>query len=194
MRPYWPRYHLSAQGDAELQWQLKKALRNGWIQPSNSHYGSPVLCVPETVGGLPMWIKNRAADRIIWKDWYPLPVIEELVQLLGGLNFFHMIDIAMGSHHTRIYAGNHQTSAISTKYWLYEWMVLHFGPANALGHFMLVMNCLWTYNPRLGKFAAIYHHYTFIHCSMRQEHLYHMRIVLDHFHKAGLNQKWSKCK
>jgi hypothetical protein len=82
--PYRPPYRLSPKEDAELQRQLEKTLCNGWRRTSNSRFGSPLLFVPKKDGGLQMCINYRAVNRIIRKDRYPLPHIEELVQPLGG--------------------------------------------------------------------------------------------------------------
>jgi hypothetical protein len=100
--PYQPPYCLSLKEDAELQRQWEKALRNGWIRPSSSHYSSLILFVPKKAGGLRMCINYRAVNFITRKDRYPLPHIEELVQLLGGSSCFSKIDLASGCHYIRI--------------------------------------------------------------------------------------------
>ena len=192
--PYRPPYRLSPKEDAELQRQLDKAIRNGWIRPSNSHYGSPVLFVPKKDGGLRMCIDYRAVNRITRKDRYPLPHIEELVQPLGGSTCFSKIDLASGYHQIRICAADRQKTAFSTKYGLYEWTVLPFGLANAPSQFMRVMNRLLASNPELRKFVAVYLDDVLIHSSTREEHLDHVRTVLQLLQKAGLKLKKSKCE
>jgi hypothetical protein len=82
----------------ELQQQLDKAIHNGWILPSNSHYGSPGLFVSKKDGGLRMCLDYRAVNSITRKDRYPLPHIKELVQPLGGSTCFSKMDLASGYH------------------------------------------------------------------------------------------------
>jgi hypothetical protein len=185
---------LSPKEDRELQEQLGKALRNGWIRPSSSHYGSPSLFEPKKDGGLRMCIDYRAVNRITRKDRYPLPHIEDLDQPLGGSNCFSKIDLALGYHQIRICAGNCQKTAFSTMYGLYKWMVLPFGLANAPSQFIRVMNRLLASNPGLRKIVAVCLDDVLIHSSTREVHLDHIRIVLDLLQKAGLKLKRSKCK
>jgi hypothetical protein len=153
---YRPPYWLSPKEDAELQCQLEKALPNGWIRPSSSQYGSPVLFVPKKNGGLRMCIDYRTVNCITKKDRYPLPHTEELVHPLGGSSYFPKMDLASGYHQIRICSGDQRKSAFSTKCGLYEWTVLPFGLANARSQFMWVMNRMFASNHELRKFVAVY--------------------------------------
>lgn len=138
--PYKPPLRQSSTEDAELQPQLKCVLRNGWIRPSSSHYGCPVLFVPKQDGSLRICIDYCTINHITKKERYSLPHIEELVQLLGGLLYLSKIDIVTGYHQMRMYVGDQQNTACSMKYSLYQWMVLPFGLTNSPDQFMQVMN------------------------------------------------------
>jgi hypothetical protein len=141
-----------------------------------------------------MCINDQAVNCITRKDRYPFPHIEELFQPLGCSNCISKIDLASGYHQIRICAGDRQKTAFSTKYVLYAWTLLPFGLANAPSQFMRVMNRLLASNPGLRKFVAIYLDDVLINSSTTEEHLDHLRIVLDLLQKAGLKLKRSKCE
>jgi len=139
-----------------------------------------------------MCIVCRAVNRITRKDRYPLPHIDKVVQPLGGSTYFSHIDSASGYHQIRFCGSNCQKTGFSTKYGLYECTVLPRGLANAFSLFMRVMNRLVTSHPGLCDFAAVDLEDESIHSSISEEHLDHVRNVLDLWQNAGLKLKRSK--
>jgi hypothetical protein len=190
--PFRSPYRISPKEEAELRRQIEKALRNGWITPSSSNYGSPVLFVPKADGSLRMCIDYRAVNRITVKDRYPLPHIEDLSNGLEGSKVFSKLDLASGYHQIRIAPGDRQMTAFTTKFGLYEWRVLPFGLANAPSQFMRMMDGLLT--PEMRRFVAIYLDDVLVHSHDLAEHVMHVRAVLTTLLSHGLRVKQSKCE
>jgi len=85
-------------GEWELRGQIYKVIHCGWIQPSWSNFGSPVLFMPQPDGTLCMCIDYRATNTIAIKDRYPLHHIEDLPNSMNGI-WFTKLDLAAGWHH-----------------------------------------------------------------------------------------------
>jgi hypothetical protein len=190
--PFRSPYRISPKEEEELRRQIEKALRNGWITPSSSNYGSPVLFVPKADGSLRMCIDYRAVNRITVKDRYPLPHIEDLFNGLEGSKVFSKLDLASGYHQIRIAPGDRQKTAFTTKFGLYEWRVLPFGLANAPSQFMRMMDGLLT--PEMRRFVAIYLDDVLVHSRDLAQHVSHVRTVLTTLLSHGLRVKQSKCE
>jgi hypothetical protein len=190
--PFRSPYRISPKEEAELRRQIEKAIRNGWITPSSSNYGSPVLFVPKADGSLRMCIDYRAVNRITVKDRYPLPHIEDLFNGLEGSTVFSKLDLASGYHQIRIAPGDRQKTAFTTKFGLYEWRVLPFGLANAPSQFMRMMDGLLP--PEMRRFVAIYLDDVLIHSRSLTDHLEHVRTVLRLLLHNGLRVKRAKCE
>ena len=94
--PHRAPYHMSPKGLDELKQQLRDLTEKGYIQPSVSPFGAPVLFVPEKDGGMCMCIDYRALNRVTVHNRYPLPRIDELLDRLRGAQFFTKIDLRSG--------------------------------------------------------------------------------------------------
>jgi hypothetical protein len=86
--PNRPAFRLSLLERQELESQNTKMLEKGWIQPSSSPGGAPVLFVPKPDGSLRMCIDYRALNKLTLKNKYPLPRIENLLENLSGAQYF----------------------------------------------------------------------------------------------------------
>jgi len=129
--PFRSPYRISPCENAELQRQLEKAIRCGWIQPSGSNFSLPVLFVPKPDGTLCMCMDYYTVNTITIKDRYPLPHIEELLNCIHGFCWFTKLDLAAGYHQIHVTQADRQKTALTTKFGLYKWRVLPFGLANA---------------------------------------------------------------
>ena len=93
-----PPYRLKPKEQDELEAQLKDLLAQGFIRPSCSPYGAPILFVPKKDGRWRMCVDSRALNKSTIKDKYLLPWIDELLDRLGRAKFFTKIDLASGYH------------------------------------------------------------------------------------------------
>ena len=129
--PCRPMYRLSPTEFEEMQKQVKEYLAKGWIEPSTSPYGSPILFVSKKDGGLRMCIDFRALNKITIKNRYPIPRIEDLFDQLQGARYFTSLDLAQGYHQIRIPEEDVPKTAFRTPLGHYQFKVLCFGLTNA---------------------------------------------------------------
>ena len=152
--PSRPTYRMSFQELEELERQLREYVGNGWIRPSQSPYGAPILFVKKKDGTTRMCTDYRALNKITKKNVYPLPRIDELLDRLEGAKFFTKIDLRQGYHQIRIAEADVEKTAFRTRYGHYEYLVLPFGLTNAPATFMGLMNEV--FRPLLDKSVVIY--------------------------------------
>ena len=96
--PYKRQYRVSAAELAEVRRQLDEYLEKGWIRPSCSPYGAPIVFIRKKTGELRMTVDYRALNRQTKKDVYPLPRIDDLLDKLSRAKFLSAIDLASGYH------------------------------------------------------------------------------------------------
>jgi hypothetical protein len=139
---------------AELKKQLQELLDKGFIRPSTSPWGCPTLFVKKKDESLRMCVDYRPLNAVTIKNKYPLPRIDVLFDQLVGAKVFSKIDLRSGYHQIKIRANNIPKTAFSTRYGLYEFLVMSFGLTNALAYFMYLMNSVFM--PKLDKFVVVY--------------------------------------
>ena len=125
---------------AELKVQLQELLDKGFIRPSNSPWGAPVLFVKKKDGTLRLCIDYRQLNKVTVKNRYSLPQIDDLFDQLKGARVFSKIDLRSGYHQLRIKEQDIQKTAFRTRYGHYEFSVMPFGLTNAPAMFMDLMN------------------------------------------------------
>ena len=124
----------------ELKLQLQELLEKGSIRPSVSPWGAPVLFVKKKDGTLRLCINYRQLNKLIVKNKYLLPKIDDLFDQLKSASIFSKIDLRSGYHQLRIkYVDVHKT-VLRTRYGHYEFLVKLFGLTNAPAAFMDLMN------------------------------------------------------
>ena len=126
----------------------------GWITPSSSPYGQPILFGSKKGGSLRMCIDFRALNKQTVKNRYVLPRIDDLLDQLNGAKVFTALDLAHGYHQIRITPEDCPKTAFRTPMGHYEFKVLPFGLTNAPATFQATMNDI--FRPYLGRFVSVY--------------------------------------
>jgi hypothetical protein len=190
--PSRPTYRLSFVEMDELKRQITDLHNKGFIRPSVSPFGAPVLFVHKKEGTLRLCVDYRALNKITIKNRYPLPRIDELMDRLAGTKFFTKIDLYSGYHQIRIKEEDIPKTAFRTRYGHFEFLVLPFGLTNAPATFMTLMNNI--FREYLDKFVIIYLDDILIYSKTKEEHLQHVRIILETLRKHKLYAKINKCE
>jgi hypothetical protein len=162
---------------AELKVQLNELLDKGYIRPSSSPWGCPVLFVKKKDQSLRLCIDYRPLNAITIKNKYPLPHIDILFDQLAGTKLFSKVDLRSGYHQIKIHSEDVPKTAFSTRYGLYEYLVMSFRLTNAPAHFMYLMNSIFI--PELDKFVVVFIDDILIYSKSEEEHAHHLRVILQ---------------
>eukprot|EP00253_Pinus_taeda_P004825 PITA_04825 len=133
-------YRLSTLENAKIKKQVQELLEKGFIRPSTSPCGSPIILVRNKYGSWRMCIDYQALNKITIKNCYPLPRIDDLLDQLKEVVYFTKLDLHSGYHQVRVAEQDAWKTAFKIKYGLYEWLVMRFGLTNAPATFMRLMN------------------------------------------------------
>ena len=176
---------------AELKVQLQDLLDKGFIRPSSSPWGCPALFVKKKDNSLRLCVDYRPLNAVTIKNKYPLPRIDILFDQLAGAKVFSKIDLRSGYHQIKIKPCDIPKTAFSTRYGLYEYLVMSFGLTNAPAYFMYLMNSVFM--PELDKFVVVFIDDILIYSKNEEDHAEHLRIVLQRL-RDHLYAKFSKCE
>jgi hypothetical protein len=185
-------YRMPPKELAELNKQLQELLDKGYIRPSSSPWGCPALFVKKKDGSLRLCVDYRFLNAVTIKNKYPLPCIDVLFDQLAGAKVFSKIDLRSGYHQIKIQPSDIPKTAFSTRYGLYEFLVMSFGLTNAPAYFMYLMNSVFM--TELDKFVVVFIDDILIYSKNEEEHAEHLRIVLQRLREHKLYAKFSKCE
>ncbi|KAL8113555.1 hypothetical protein AgCh_020762 [Apium graveolens] len=176
----------------ELAAQLQELLDKGVIRPSVSSWGVPVLFVKKKDGSMRLCIDYRELNKLMIKNKYPLPWIDDLFDQLKGASCFSKIDLRSGYHQLKIKAEDIPKTAFRTRYGHYEFLVMAFGLTNAPAAFMDLMNRV--FKQYLDKFVIVFIDDILIYSKTEEDHKEHLRISLEILRKEKLRfvQDFSK--
>ncbi|KAA0060847.1 pol protein [Cucumis melo var. makuwa] len=176
----------------ELKVQLQELLDKGFIRPSVSPWGAPVLFVKKKDGSMRVCIDYRELNKVTVKNRYPLPRIDDLFDQLQGATVFSKIDLRSGYHQLRIKDEDVPKTAFRSRYGHYEFIVMSFGLTNAPAVFMDLMNRV--FREFLDTFVIVFIDDILIYSKTEAEHEEHLRMVLQTLRDNKLYAKFSKCE
>jgi hypothetical protein len=167
-------------------------LDQGVIGPNSSPFGSSIVMVPKDDGTWKMCVDYHALNKIMVKNRYPLPHIYDLLDQLKNVVYFTKLDLHSGYHQIRVAKHDAWKTAFKSKQGLFEWLVMLFGLCNAPTTFMPVTNDVFT--PFLDDFLILYLDDILIFSGTWDEHVRHIKKVLDTLQSEKLYVKFSKCE
>ncbi|GJV67053.1 putative reverse transcriptase domain-containing protein [Tanacetum coccineum] len=144
-------YRLAPSEMQELSNQLQELADRGFIRPSTSPWGAPILFVKKKDGSFRMCIDYRELNKLTVKNRYPLPMIDDLFDQLQGSSVYSKIDLRSSYHQLRVRDEDIPKTAFRTRYGHYEFQVMPFGLTNAPAVFMDRV-C----KPYLDKFVIVF--------------------------------------
>jgi hypothetical protein len=143
-------------------------------------------------GSLRMCVHYRPLNAVTIKNKYSLPRIDVLFDQLASVKVFSKIDLRSGYHQIKIQASDVPKTAFSTRYGLYEFLVMSLGLTNAPAYFMYLMNSVIM--NETDKFVVVFIDDILIYSKSKAEHAKHLRIVLQRLRDHKLYAKFSKCE
>ncbi|GJT63919.1 putative reverse transcriptase domain-containing protein [Tanacetum coccineum] len=185
-------YRLAPSEMQELSGQLQELQDKGFIRPSHSLWGAPLLFVKKKDGSFCMCIDYRELNKITIKNRYPLPRIDYLIDQLQGACYFSKIDLTSGYHQLRVHEDDIPKTAFRTRYGHFEFTVMPFGLTNAPAVFMDLMNRVCKLY--LDKFFIVFIDDILIYSKTKEEHEAHLKLVLELMRREKLYAKFSKCE
>ncbi|GJV71107.1 putative reverse transcriptase domain-containing protein [Tanacetum coccineum] len=151
---------------------------------------SPYRLAPselEELSGQLKELQDKELNKLIIKNRYPLSRINDLFDQLQGSQFFSKIDLRSGYHQLRVHEDDIPNTAFRTHYRHFEFTVMPFGLTNALAVFIDLMNRVC--RPYLDKFVIVFIDDILIYSKTQEEHVEHLRIVLELLRKEKLYAK-----
>ncbi|GKC56671.1 putative reverse transcriptase domain-containing protein [Tanacetum coccineum] len=170
-------YRLTPYEMKELSEKLKELSDKGFIRPSSSPWGAPVLFVKKKDGSFRMCIDYRELNKLTMKNCYPLPRIDDLFDQLQGSSVYSKIDLRSGYHQLRVREEDIPKTAFRTWYGHYEFQVIPFGLTNAPAVCMDLMN--FVCKPFLDKSVIVFIDDILIYSKNKKEHEEHLKAVLE---------------
>jgi hypothetical protein len=189
--PYGPIYPLAEPELEVLRQYLHDALARGWIRPSRSPTGAPILFVPKKGGQLRLCVDYRALNRVTRKNRAPLPLISEILDRLAKAKIYTKLDLKDAYHRLRIKPGDEWKTAFRCRYGHFEYCVLPFGLANAPATFQSFINEVL--GELIDTICIVYLDDILIYSNSPEEHEQHVRCVLEKLQQHNLYANLAKC-
>jgi hypothetical protein len=185
-------YRMATPELAELKEHNKELLEKGFIRPSSSPWGAPVIFVPKNDGTQRLCMDYRALNEVTVKNKYLLPRIDDLFDQLHVACVFSKIDLRSGYHQLKIRECDIPKTAFVSRYGLYEYTVMSFGLTNAPAYFLYLMNKVFM--EYLDKFVVVFIDDILVYSRSEEEHEEHLRLALQKLREHRLYAKLSKCE
>jgi hypothetical protein len=174
---YKTHYRMATPELAKLKEHNKEFLEKGFIHPSSSPWGAPVIFVPKKDGTQRLCMDYRALNGVTVKNKYPLPRIDDLLDQLHGACVSSKIDLRSKYHQLKIRECDIPKTAFILRYGLYEFAVRSFGLTNVPAYFMYLMNKVFM--EYLDKSVVVFIDDILVYSRSEDEHEEHLLLALQ---------------
>ena len=170
---------------------VQEMLERNVIRPSQSPWASPIVLVKKKDGTLRFCVDYRRLNAVTKLDVFPLPRIDDTLDLLSQTKYFTTLDLASGYWQVEMCESDREKTAFTTYSGLYEFNVMPFGLCNAPATFQRLMELVLT--GLTQKSCMVYIDDILVFRKTFEEHLIHLRQVFDRLRRVGLRLKPKKC-
>ncbi|MBW0500210.1 hypothetical protein O181_039925 [Austropuccinia psidii MF-1] len=184
-------YLLSRKESDKLRAYISENVEKGFIHPSSSSTGAPVLLVKKKDGGLHLCVDYRKLNAVTRKNKYPVPPMNKLLNAFNGSSIFSKIDLHVVYNLPRIKEGDEHLTAFRMKYGSYEYLVIPFGLTNAPASFQNLVNDI--FQDLLHVSFVVYLDEIMVFSKSEEEHVTHLSTILTRLRANNLLAKPSKC-
>ncbi len=174
-------YRMPERFQVTLQEELDLMLRLGIIEPSNSEWCHPIVLVPKKDGSIRFCIDFRYLNSVSQFDSYPTPRISDLIDRLGQSKYLTTMDLSKGYWQIPLTQSSRPLTAFRTPGGLFHFKVLPFGLHGAVATFQRLIDQVLRGLP----FAAAYLDDIVVYSNTWEEHVQHLREVVQRLRKAG---------
>ncbi|MBW0511427.1 hypothetical protein O181_051142 [Austropuccinia psidii MF-1] len=183
-------YSLSKQESNTLRVYISENVEKGFIRPSSSSAGAPVLFVKKKDGGLCLCVDYHKLNAVNRKNKYPAPPMNQLLNVFDGSSIFSKIDLRGAYNLLRIKEGDEHMTCFRTKYGSFEYLIMPFGLTNAPASFQNLVNDI--FQDMLDVYVVVYLDEIMVFSKSEQEHVTHVSTVLSRLRANNLFSKASK--
>ncbi|MBW0555502.1 hypothetical protein O181_095217, partial [Austropuccinia psidii MF-1] len=184
-------YSLSNQESDTLRAYISENLEKGFIWPSSSSTGEPVLFVKKKDSGLLLCFDYCKLNAVTRKNKYPVPPMNQLLTVFNGSSIFSKIYFCGAYNLIIIKEGDEHLTCFRAKYGSYEYLVMPFGLANAPSSFQNLVNAI--FYDLLDIYVVVYLDYIMVFSKSKEENVTHVSIVIARLRAKSLFAKASKC-
>ncbi|CCD25382.1 uncharacterized protein NDAI_0F00630 [Naumovozyma dairenensis CBS 421] len=184
-------YRMAEEERKALEDELKDLMKDNKTSPSDSPFAAPVIYVKKKDGSRRLCVDYRRLNEITVKAKYPIPLIDDLFDQLRGATIFSKLDLVSGYHQVPIAEEDRYKTAFITQRGQYQWNVMPFGLTNAPATFQRLMNHVL--RDYIGEFCIVYLDDILNYSKTNEEHIKHIRKIMEALRAHHLFAKKSKC-
>ena len=170
----------------DVRQHIQELADKGVIRPSSSPYASPIVIVRKKDGSIRLCVDYRKLNAITRRDAFPLRRIDETLDAIGGASFFSTLDLASGYHQVAMYEDDHEKTAFTPPFGLWEFTRMPFGLFGAPATFQRLMQS--SMNDLVLRILLVYLDDVLVFSRDFKEHLRRLKTVFTHLRHIGCHK------